>query len=1407
MDPFLRTVPNLTIVDIRPRATLPRSHCMAGSQTFLSQVTAVAMPSATDWVQGGLERAIFSALPKLPVPDGVHSGDCGSSKVTSPVPPLPLTLPTPPKNGNGNGNRLSKIASAPSFPRRTTRLLNGCIYGTPRPKHLAPNANAKNLFANVRDEEPDSASANAGGRGVSWSHLQSDEKMVVGAWGRSDDRGRSAARRGVGGRDEDDDGSGMAWVRKRKEEKMRRERERVEAKAKEKKGQKEREKDKKKGGDEGEGKKSEPDTVSEPPSSPSQEEKDRAEHVYTAALINFATTSYAVHQPVKKDMQVRADQTQAPIFDGASCGGKLSAAQIKLRVVRARLNELDKQASSSPLGLSPDLEAERGLLKARHPYLGDHRHMELWVSDRPLEKPTSGLPTNRFAVAYQDLAFWSESEWEDEKTEDSMSFSFSLPLHDLPTSHAEPSRMRLAEDDENVKNQLTPGRRGAPLADRSLNSAQPEESSSSSESINKPHMSKGAHERSAMTSPRHGQQTPHAIGFIHEGCTPVIKYRAHAKRESALTLEFNSPAVAEIKRRYNWVIVKGHNGCGGRPSAACRGGRARRAKVTCWEDEANVIAQSCFKRNGIDTSAGWREHFIGDYLLGGYEFRGCSELLAMLEDGGELGELGILPLHLHPLQLKQSMIVQRARLFCLLQLRGMLNAMRGFVEKIFQSSQFHLRRLHGGGGGSTKDMDDGLVVPCRPRRGSFEQRSMIRCQCGIALSRGAQSCCNSPSLILAAPSSSSPCASITAWVTITPSFFLACTLGDCCRVHCDERIPGTTTIYRNNAKGRANQIASPLALPAFPPARSAAAPVMFAAPQAIRGQTAAAQRGDMSHLVRAVGNMGPPTLPSRGPRVNVPGADLALALPPCISSVDTILPGGYTESHQWYNTMRVAFQNRVYRDPEVAIVKASMRVKERNRVNAMQVGDFKNCILTMSDVTLHNSKGVEFLPNIPDAIYDECFATKNGKKKFQRDKEIKILLYLEPNTYKEICDRHLDEEENEHANAMVDVHVATHLKDKIAEGVHSQVITDQEPRHNDATIGLFSNVSHHSYALSTSIGFDFNDVSPPRSEHVIPKLVASQTDQPALRPKPRPMKRQSHEIRPQRTFDQLIESPNWRDEILKTAPVATKLHYDLKSKGSFGAFKKAQMGRLGDDVFNTGSNTIAIKQAFYQNSGSNIRIFYDSREQAKELVMEMNCLVWADALMNLVYDFIKDERIRRDESCPFDIPHLRFVHIGLAIAQKQGSDDRLTCLVEEWVDAEVEGPFRSSACTLFGLCAHLQFWKTGGQVFIADFQGGNTLLSDPQIITNPKVGENIFADGNYKLLYKNFPTEHECNIFCVYYRLPHLRTLLPKSIAGSGTLGQTLREPPIVISSSSSGKRVSGAEAEMANLPSKPLHQ
>ncbi|KZT74426.1 kinesin-domain-containing protein [Daedalea quercina L-15889] len=65
----------------------------------------------------------------------------------------------------------------------------------------------------------------------------------------------------------------------------------------------------------------------------------------------------------KNDMQLKAEQMQPSIVDGATCAGKVAIAEAKLKVISTRLAQLDAEAASSST-LPADLETERQLLKA-----------------------------------------------------------------------------------------------------------------------------------------------------------------------------------------------------------------------------------------------------------------------------------------------------------------------------------------------------------------------------------------------------------------------------------------------------------------------------------------------------------------------------------------------------------------------------------------------------------------------------------------------------------------------------------------------------------------------------------------------------------------------------------------------------------------------------------------------------------------------------------------------------------------------------------------------------------------------------------------------------------------------------------------------------------------------------------
>ncbi|KAL5528990.1 hypothetical protein ACEPAG_4964 [Sanghuangporus baumii] len=120
--------------------------------------------------------------------------------------------------------RTHSHSNAPSTVRRGTRLLNGRIYGR------RPSTTPKNLFSNIRNEEPEFVEWGHGGMGsvraagtgsTKWARLQSAKKLSVGH-----DDGTIA--------EDEYDGSGMAWVKKRREQRERERKEREEREAREK---------------------------------------------------------------------------------------------------------------------------------------------------------------------------------------------------------------------------------------------------------------------------------------------------------------------------------------------------------------------------------------------------------------------------------------------------------------------------------------------------------------------------------------------------------------------------------------------------------------------------------------------------------------------------------------------------------------------------------------------------------------------------------------------------------------------------------------------------------------------------------------------------------------------------------------------------------------------------------------------------------------------------------------------------------------------------------------------------------------------------------------------------------------------------------------------------------------------
>ena len=175
----------------------------------------------------------------------------------------------------------------------------------------------------------------------------------------------------------------------------------------------------------------------------------------------------------------------------------------------------------------------------------------------------------------------------------------------------------------------------------------------------------------------------------------------------------------------------------------------------------------------------------------------------------------------------------------------------------------------------------------------------------------------------------------------------------------------------------------------------------------------------------------------------------------------------------------------------------------------------------------------------------------------------------------------------------------------------------------------------------------------------------------------------------------------------------------------------AYLGIASENLFGQ-STRVCIKQTFYTKSRDiqelgaaesitlKQNIPHDPTRQAKGLTMEITCLVWARALLDLVYNFVYKRLKDWDAEPPFSIPVMRFVNAALAIEQ---NGEGQVYLLEEVVEEASEGKFRkfmnnnSAMPPLFkdqgdkhraeflAFTQHVQYWKTKKNAFVSDYQG------------------------------------------------------------------------------------------------------
>lgn len=204
----------------------------------------------------------------------------------------------------------------------------------------------------------------------------------------------------------------------------------------------------------------------------------------------------------------------------------------------------------------------------------------------------------------------------------------------------------------------------------------------------------------------------------------------------------------------------------------------------------------------------------------------------------------------------------------------------------------------------------------------------------------------------------------------------------------------------------------------------------------------------------------------------------------------------------------------------------------------------------------------------------------------------------------------------------------------------------------------------------------------------------------------------------------LLEDKNTKLNDIKSSfytQVPTILRIPKNPSYRCGVFKMALEAQSNEIVIGN-STRICLKQIIHKGSTQELKPA-DVGSQLSKLIVEVGCLIWGKALLDLVYEFISSAKVTSDFH--ITVPMLRFVEFGLFI-----SDDRTQVyLVEEYLDVGSKDDQKffkyinnSSAKPLLSYlpdndykdCArflsfaqHIQFVKTKEMVYTSDFQGND----------------------------------------------------------------------------------------------------
>lgn len=185
-----------------------------------------------------------------------------------------------------------------------------------------------------------------------------------------------------------------------------------------------------------------------------------------------------------------------------------------------------------------------------------------------------------------------------------------------------------------------------------------------------------------------------------------------------------------------------------------------------------------------------------------------------------------------------------------------------------------------------------------------------------------------------------------------------------------------------------------------------------------------------------------------------------------------------------------------------------------------------------------------------------------------------------------------------------------------------------------------------------------------------------------------------------------------------------ELSYNPTAKKCSGGFKIASFGYVSTPIFAGASTKVCFKQCYNAKPGTMERQIYQGVRQAENLTMELNCIGWASTLMDIVYNHMETERPTRGWPSFAEVPQMRYVQAGLAIAN---TEDKMVYLLEEYINSDpydggwfakyinnrsavphkfsAEEPEKAIRAEFLSFAQHFQYWKTDGLVFVSDFQG------------------------------------------------------------------------------------------------------